>query len=337
MPTTKTQGEMPMMPGDSNSRLPTTISIAVLGCIVTASTAYAGEVVGVVTEATSNTPVAGAIVSIPGTTFTATTDASGAYKLVDVPAGRYSVEAAASGFNIGAASQTVPAAGGVTLNFTAYPGLNEIVIVSNRFSAQREQFESPAAISVLSAADLTHTAVHNAAEVLGLLPSVNVMRTGNSFMGGIDGAARGEGQYVSIRSLNAEYNVNLINGIEVAQAQPYSRGVGLNLLPPNGLQTVVLSKTSTADMDGDAIGGTIDFRTPTAFDFNGEQSGTVSTSGNFEGQADKLGADSKGYGAGAEFSRKFGDEQSFGIYVSSYYNIRHYANSMLGGMMEAGG
>jgi hypothetical protein len=29
-----------------------------------------------------------------------------------------------------------------------------------------------------------------------------------------------------------------------------------------GLAAVVVSKTSTADMDGDAIGGTIDFRTP---------------------------------------------------------------------------
>ncbi|CAL4870064.1 Vitamin B12 transporter BtuB (plasmid) [Asticcacaulis sp. MM231] len=219
----------------------------------------------------------------------------------------------------------------------AETGSTEVVIVSNRFTAKTMQLKSDNSISVLSAADLQRTAVHNAAEILGLMPGVNVMMTGNSFIGGIDGASRGEGQYVSIRSMNSEYNVNLINGVAVAQAQPYSRGVQLNLIPPSGLQTIVLNKTSTANMDGDAIGGTIDFRTPTAFDFKGKQRGSLSVSGNFESQADDLGADSTGYGAAADFSRKFGAEENFGVYVSAYYNLRHYANSELGGVMEASG
>ena len=213
----------------------------------------------------------------------------------------------------------------------------EVIIVSNRFSAKSLQLKSENAVSVLSAADLQHTAVHNAAEILGLMPGVNVMMTGNSFIGGIDGASRGEGQYVSIRSMNSEYNVNLINGVAVATASPYSRGVALNLIPPSGLQTIVLNKTSTADMDGDAIGGTIDFRTPTAFDFTGKQHGSISVNGNFESQADSLGADAKGSGASFDLARKFGPNDTFGVYVSGYWSVRHFANSEMGGVMEAQG
>jgi len=213
----------------------------------------------------------------------------------------------------------------------------EVVIVSNRISAKNLQLKSQNSVSVLSAADLQHTAVHNAAEILGLMPSVNVMMTGSSFIGGIDGASRGEGQYVSIRSMNSEYNVNLINGVEVATASPYSRAVQLNLIPPNGLQTIVLNKTSMANMDGDAIGGTIDFRSPTAFDFRGKQHASLQVSGNFESQAHDLHADSAGYGAAVEYSRKFGAGENFGVYASYYYSLRRFANSELGGNMEAAG
>ena len=224
-----------------------------------------------------------------------------------------------------------------TTTTTADTATTEVVIVSNRISAKNLQLKSQNSISVLSAADLQHTAVHNAAEILGLMPSVNVMMTGSSFIGGIDGASRGEGQYVSIRSMNSEYNVNLINGVEVATAAPYSRGVQLNLIPPSGLQTIVLNKTSMANMDGDAIGGTIDFRTPTAFDFHGKQHASLQVSGNFESQAHDLHADSTGFGAAAEYSRKFGASDNIGLYLSGYYSLRHYANSELGGNMEASG
>ncbi|MFN4069438.1 MAG: TonB-dependent receptor plug domain-containing protein, partial [Brevundimonas aurantiaca] len=165
--------------------------------------------------------------------------------------------------------------------------LEEVVVVGTRRDAGFRAFQAIQPVSMLSAADLQHTATHNAAEILGLLPSVNVMQNGSSFLSGsnayaIDGASRGEGQFVSIRGMNAEYNVTLLNGVEVAQAQAYSRAVQLNLLPPSAVQTVVLRKTSTPDMNGDAIGGTIDFRTPTAFDFSGRSRGSFSVSGRLE-------------------------------------------------------
>jgi len=214
--------------------------------------------------------------------------------------------------------------------------LEEIVVARNRYEATDIQLKADNTVSVLSAEDLANTAVHNAAEALGLLTSVNVLTTNaGSFIGGVDSAARGEGMFTSVRGLDAEFNVNLINGVTVAQGMPYSREVQLSLLPPSGLKTVILNKTSRADMDGDAIGGTVDFRTPTAFDY--ADSFTSFTAGaRVESRPIDYGNSGLGYNLGAELARRFGPENQLGVYVGGYYTIRHFANSEMGGVMESG-
>lgn len=211
----------------------------------------------------------------------------------------------------------------------------EIVVVGTRAEAVDLQLRSDKSISALSEEDLQHTAVHNVAEALGLMPSVNVMNTGSSFFGGVDGASRGEGMFVSIRGLNAEFNVNLINGVNVAQGMPYSRQVQLSLLPPSGLNTIILSKESTADMDGDAIGGTVDFRTPNAFDYTDDFRLGVTASGRIETRARDYGDKGLGGGFAGELATRFGADKSLGLYVSGYYDERHYANSEVAGIMSA--
>ncbi len=212
----------------------------------------------------------------------------------------------------------------------------DILVVGNRYDATDLQMRSANTTNVLSADDLAHTAVHNVAEALGLLPGINVMNTGSAFAGGVDGASRGEGMFVSVRGLNAEYNLNLINGVNVAQGNPYSRGVQLSLLPPSGLQTIVLNKTSQPDMLGDAIGGTIDFRTPSAFDYSDSMRASITAGGRLESRARAYGKDGLGYNVGADFSTKFGPDKQFGFYASGFYDIRHYANSLVGGIQASG-
>ena len=213
--------------------------------------------------------------------------------------------------------------------------LEQVTVIADDESAEQSQIEASNTASILSEKDLQRTAVHNIAEALGLMPSVNVIKTGQSFFGGIDGAARGEGMFASVRGLNAEYNVNLINGVNVAQGMPYSRSVQLSLLPPSGLQTIVLNKTSTAAMDGDAIGGTIDYQTPTAFNYTEKQGGSLSLSGRLESRARDYGNDGLGKGVAANYHGRYGDKGQLGFSITGYYDEREFVNSQFSGASAA--
>jgi len=260
---------------------------------------------------------------------------------------RHRVELCAAAFAIagqafGAAAPDMTTAEGSDSNPPARsPGvatvtLEEIVVATNRYEATDIQLKAANTVSVLSAEDLANTAVHNAAEALGLLPGVNVLNTSaGSFIGGIDSAARAEGMFASVRGMNAEFNVNLLNGVNVAQGMPYSREVQLSLLPPSGLKTIILNKTSRADMDGDAIGGTVDFRTPTAFDYQ-EPHASLTAGARIESRPLDYSENGLGYNFGGEIARRFGADQQLGVYASGYYNLRHFANSEMGGVMESG-
>lgn len=217
---------------------------------------------------------------------------------------------------------------------TAAAEVSAVTVVATRNDAMRTQMSSDNAVSVMSAEDLEHTAVHNVAEALALLPGISVQNTGNSFFGGVDGASRGEGMFVGVRGMNSEFTLALINGVNVAQGMPYSRQVQLSLLPPSGLKTIVVNKNSTADMDGDAIGGTIDFVTPSAFSFR-DGYASLSVAGRVESRARTYDEDGLGGGVNGELARRFGRNGQFGLYVSAFYDKRTYANSMVAALMNA--
>ncbi len=217
------------------------------------------------------------------------------------------------------------------------PSESETVIIqARRFTeAQEIELKSSTIVNVLSEQEIASHPDRNVAETLARVPGINVMYStmsqagsqGNGAnYGGLDTAARAEGQFVSVRAMNGEYNVNLINGIDVAQGMPYSREVQLSLLPPVGIENIVVSKTSTADMQGDAIGGTIDFRMPSALSNPGLHFSLYS-SGQYEDRAAQYGLDHMGYQVQGSVSDTFGSRDQFGIYVSGYYSDRNFANS----------
>ncbi|WP_414647804.1 TonB-dependent receptor [Dyella sp.] len=314
--------------GLKRKNLAVAIAIGFVAVFAT-TTALATEVRGHLQQENSGQPVANAKVSLDGTAYTATADKDGNFVFADVPAGSYTVSVSQTGFATTHSALTVGNTGPATVNISLkkVAELKGLIVAANRYDASTMQMDAPNTTNVLSAASLQHTAVHNVAEALGLIPGVNVTNTGSGYFSGIDGAARGEGVYATVRGLPADYDVNLINGVDVAQGMPYSRSVQLSLLPPSGLQTIVMNKTSTADMDGDAIGGTVDFRTPSAYDFAKDMSGSVSVSGRSESRARDYGNSGLGGGFAGDFQTKFGSAKQFGVYASAYYDYRTYVNS----------
>ncbi|MDZ5649794.1 STN domain-containing protein [Nitrospirillum sp. BR 11828] len=115
------------------------------------------------------------------------------------------------------------------------PGqLPEVLIVrAAHHDAPPGEIAATALTDSLTAAELRERADRTLAEGLGRLAGVNVLVTSlQGDLGGIDRAARGEGQFAAVRGLDSAYAVTRLDGVSVAQSMPYSRAVQLSLLPP---------------------------------------------------------------------------------------------------------
>src|SRR6202011_3787537 len=91
----------------------------------------------------------------------------------------------------------------------------------------------------------------NVADALGRLPGVTLERD------------EGEGKYVQIRGTEPRYSNVTIDGVNVPSAENY-RVVKLDIIPSDLVESVEINKTLLANMDGDAIGGSVNLRTKSA-------------------------------------------------------------------------
>lgn len=217
--------------------------------------------------------------------------------------------------------------------------LEPVMVPSARPDAVARRLEADLAeltpMRRLTRDDMERGAAQNLSEALGDLPGMTVINTGRSFIGGIDSASRGEGLYAAYRGLNAEYNLTMINGVSAAQGLPYSRGIQLNLLPPDAFQTVVVHKTGRADLDGDFIGAALDFQTPGPASLSRSPWTAVTVGGRAETRARDYGRPSLGGNIQIEHGRRFGAEGQVGLYVAAAREDRRFFNSELAGVMAA--
>jgi TonB-dependent receptor len=112
-------------------------------------------------------------------------------------------------------------------------------------------------ISVVSSDDIGGLPDKNAAEALARLPGVAVQRD------------QGEGRYVIVRGMDADYNSVTINGALVPSPEAGRRAVALDVLPAGLIRSLTVTKTLTPDQDANALGGSVDVKTLSAFDLPG--------------------------------------------------------------------
>jgi TonB-dependent receptor len=220
--------------------------------------------------------------------------------------------------------------------------VQEVVVSKYReHSAAVKELESANTVTVITASDLLETPDGDVAGSLSRVAGVNAISGGfggqgnNNIGSAADLPGRGQAEYDSLRGLNAEYNLNTINGVNVAQGQAYSREVQFDLLPPTGLQTIVINKQLTPAQDGDAIAGSFDFQTPNAYDFSGKDAFSFNLGTHVEGRALEYDRDPVGASASIAGAHKFGDSDQFGVYASLYYDYRNFSNSEVDGAYPA--
>ncbi|WP_157405701.1 TonB-dependent receptor [Asticcacaulis benevestitus] len=202
--------------------------------------------------------------------------------------------------------------------------IDEVVITGKKRSKLlAEKREDIGTSSLISGEDMRRIPSANVVDTLSRLPGV----TAYSDMGqGM--AATGEKEYLTLRGLDSSYNAYQLNGVTVAQADPSTRALSLKMLAPYGLSSVKVIKTPGAQDEGAAIGGILDLRTPSAFDYNASLN-KLTISGTMSQLAKDRGADYAGGNIQYELARKFGNSSQFGFYGALYYDQRSSAGEAL--------
>ncbi len=135
------------------------------------------------------------------------------------------------------------------LDAVAIQGKEVIVTaqVAGQNSAVNQQLSSNQIVNVVSAAKIQELPDQNAAESVGRLPGVSLIRNG------------GEATEVVIRGLQPKYNMIMMDGIQMSSSDPNDRSTDLSSISSNMLEGIQVSKSVTPDMDASVMGGTVNF------------------------------------------------------------------------------
>jgi TonB-dependent receptor len=200
----------------------------------------------------------GARVELQPKGLTAVSDSQGQFTISDVPAGSYTLGVSYIGF-VPFSVPVSATAGGVA----QVDALLQIETVSEQVlvRGERERGEIEALnrertadtiVQVLPAEVITSLPNTNVADALGRLPSVSLERD------------EGEGKYIQIRGTEPRLSNVTINGVRITSPESDVRTIKLDVIPAVLVESIELSKTLSANQDGDAIGGSVNLITRTA-------------------------------------------------------------------------
>ncbi len=229
-------------------------------CLFTAAAQHtSGNIKGQVVDKDGN-PLPGASVTIKGTTRGTSTDLSGNFTLLDVKEGKYTLVVNYLGF--APFESDVEAKAGTTINrnftlTTLSKTLQGVIVSSSRegqAKALNQQKSADNIKQVISADLMGRYPDLNVAEALQRLPGVTITRNSS-----------GEGSTVQLRGTPGNFtNIN-VNGEQImGTSEDGSRNAVLDVIPVNVLSSMEVVKTLTSDLDGDAIAGVINMKSPTA-------------------------------------------------------------------------
>lgn len=242
------------------TRLVTLSCLAALGL---SANVFAADVKGTVTDGNNSVKFEGALVELKELGKKTVTQRDGSFHFNDIPDGDYTIEVTYLGmpketFSVSIANNTSVSS---TFKLGAQGELEEVVVFAQR-SAQADainrQKNAKSLKSIVSADSIGQFPDQNAAEALQRLPGMFIQRD------------QGEGRFVGIRGIDPNLNNVTINGANIPAPEAGVRSVAMDVIPSELIQGLEVSKTVTPDMDADAIGGSVEVKSLSAFDRTGQ-------------------------------------------------------------------
>ncbi|MFW5700200.1 MAG: TonB-dependent receptor, partial [Cyclobacteriaceae bacterium] len=266
---------------------------------------------GTIIDEQTNEPLTGATIRVVGTTIGAVTDLQGEYVLRVTPGMVNGEELQLQISYIGYDNKNIPVqlAGenvkrmNLSLSSKQYE-LKAIEVIGQLQGQQKALNQQKTANNIkniVAADQIGRFPDPNVAEALQRIPAVNIERD------------QGEGRYVFIRGLAPKFTNVSVNGEQIPSPEADVRYVALDAIPADQLASIEVNKALTPDMDGDAVGGSINLITRTA------QGGAPQISATAVGGYNNL-MQAPNTQFSLQYGQRFGKNEKFGVLL----NGSHY-------------
>ena len=229
------------------------VSTVLLAAVSSAATAHILD--GIVKDNRTGEPLIGSVVEVKELpNIKTTTGLDGTFKLSEFPdKGRYTLIVRYMSYKtreipVEASSKDI-----VTIGMDEdMQQLGEVVIKGHKeYHSDRSAIDmtktSGNVLNVMSQQSIQLSPDVNVASVLQRVSGVTMERD-----------ASGEASYAILRGMDKRYNYTLVNGVKIPSPDDKNRYIPLNLFPSDLMDRLVVSKSLTADMEGDAAGGVVD-------------------------------------------------------------------------------
>jgi len=294
-----------------------------------------GKISGKVTDSSTGEPLLGATVILKGTSLGSATDFEGKFLISQAPEGQQILSISYIGYNKKEEPITIKTGETVKIdikldyNTIDFKEVTVTAQLEGQAAAINQQLSSNTIVNVVSKDKIQELPDQNAAETLGRLPGISIQRN------------NGEGQKVVVRGLSPRFSSITVNGVQLpATSQPGDfstdgsgatddRSVDLSMISPDVLEGIEVFKALRPDLDGDAIGGTVNFTTKRAPEGS---HGSIRIFGGYNNLAEDYG---NYRGSFAYSNRFFMNEESnkskLGIVVSGNIQKANRASEGVGG------
>ena len=210
---------------------------------------------GIVKDNRTGEPLIGSVVEVKELpNIKTTTGLDGSFKLSELPdKGRYTLVVRYISYKTREVPIEVSDKGAVTIALDEdLHELSEVVVKGHKeYHSDRSAIDmektAGTVLNVMSQQSIQLSPDVNVASVLQRVSGVTMERD-----------ASGEASYAILRGMDKRYNYTLVNGVKIPSPDDKNRYIPLNMFPSDLMDRLVVSKSLTADMEGDAAGGVVD-------------------------------------------------------------------------------
>jgi len=238
-----------------------------------------GEISGIIKDSSKNEPLLGVNIILSGTGIGTISDIDGKFLIESVPAGTAKIVITFIGFKTKEYTVEMKEGEKIFLEVKLTPDLlkmGEGVSTQNRGqqAAINTQLNSDALVNAVSSVRIKELPDVDAAEAVGHLSGVSIERES------------GEASKILLRGLDPKFTNITINGVKVPASSETDRSVDLRIISPELLSGIEVYKSPTADMDGDALAGSVNLLVNKALD---KPSANIRIFGGYNDLGDKYG------------------------------------------------